>query len=112
MTEAQLFLANNILKKSETAIRQKRSKTIHENQQLLMTALLQNHKLINASFLKNHFTRQLPKNFTRQLPHSRVKKSSYKTESYKMTSHLELLTQTFFRNFSFELLTRLHKILN
>ena len=104
MTEAQLFLANNILKKSETAIRQKRSKTIHENQQLLMTALLQNQKLINASFLKNHFTRQLP--------HSRVKKSSYKTESYKMTSHLELLTQTFFRNFSFELLTRLHKILN
>ena len=52
MTGPQLFLTIDILKNSEVAIHQKTSKTNHENQHLLMMALLQHQKLINASFLK------------------------------------------------------------
>ena len=40
MTEAQLFLANNIIENSKTASRRKRSKTNYENQELLMMVLL------------------------------------------------------------------------
>ena len=43
---------------------------------------------------------------------SRVTKSSYDTELRKMTSHFELLTRNCYRYPSFELLARLHKILN
>ena len=52
MTEAQLFLANNIIENSKTASRPKRSKTNYENQELLMMVLLQHQRLINAFFLK------------------------------------------------------------
>ena len=52
MTGAQLFLVNNILENSKIAICLKKSKTNHQNQQLLMMALLQHQKLINASFRK------------------------------------------------------------
>ena len=47
-----------------------------------------------------------------EVRNSRVTKSSYETELRKMTSHFELLTQKFYRNSTFELLTRIHKILN
>ena len=50
--------------------------------------------------------------FRQEVRNSRVKKSVYKTELRKMTSHFELLTRKFFRKSSFELLTLLHKILN
>ena len=52
MTGAQLFLANSIMENSRIASRQERTKSNHENQQLLMMGLLQHQKLINASFLK------------------------------------------------------------
>ena len=52
MTGVQLFLANNIIENSKVAICRKRSRTNHENQQLLMTAFLQHQKLISTSFLK------------------------------------------------------------
>ena len=52
MTAAQRRLENTILENGKMAIRQKRSKINHKNQQLLMMVLLQHQKLINASFLK------------------------------------------------------------
>ena len=51
-TGARLFLANYILENIKIVIRQKRSKTNHKNQQLLVMGLLQYQKLVNAFFLK------------------------------------------------------------
>ena len=48
---ASLFLANYIIENSKIVNRRKRSKTNHENQQLLMM-LLQHQKLVNISLLK------------------------------------------------------------
>ena len=45
-------LTNNIIENCKIANRPKRSKTNYENQQMLMMALFQHQKLINASFLK------------------------------------------------------------
>ena len=43
---------------------------------------------------------------------ARFTKSSYKTELCKMTSHFESLTQNFYIDSSFELLTLVHEKLN
>ena len=65
MTGAQLFAANNVIKNSKTANRQKRSKTYHGNQQLLIMALFQHQKLINTSFLKIILLRSCQKTLLR-----------------------------------------------